>query len=853
MRLTNLKYWFLLCALLIPGSRIKSFSQGIEKTIIKGMVHDAKTGDPLPFVSVLLKSTTVGTVTDYKGMYTIETTVKASTIVFSFLGYTAESRAILTGKTQIINIKLNPSTFTIDEIVVRPQKRNYTNKNNPAVDLIDSVIKKKSDNRKEGYDFLEYEKYEKTQFALANFSPTFREQNAFRKFQFVFDNIDTTKQEGKGILPMFIKEALSKCYYRKNPAGNKEIIRGEKTINLDEYIDNKGVTANINYLYQNINIYNNDILFLTNKFLSPIANGAPVFYRYFIIDTLRVNDVDCIKLLFEPRNRADFLFEGYLYITQDSSFAIKKIEMGVNNHINIDWVKDVKIVQDFTRVQKKTWMLSKDEISINFGITKKSLGVFGQRTVSYTNYVLNEPISDAIFKGPEITRKLDPAEKSTDFWELNRHLPLTKTENGLYTVVDSIKKVPAFKRDMDIVMLLTTSFITFKKTEIGPVGNFYSFNLIEGSRLRFGGRTTPGFSNKITLDGYLAYGFNDNKFKYSAGVTYSLTPRTIYQFPVKSIKLSYQSDTKIPGQELQFAEGDNIFLSFKRGVDDKILYNRTYKAEYLNEFENHFSYQLGYNYTRQSPGGRLYFNPVDYLSAENDIPEINISEVFLNLRYAPNEAFYQGKLYRDPLPNKYPVILLKLALGSKLISNDFDYSRVQMSIYKRFFFPIVGYTDITGEAGKIFGKVPYPLLFIHRANQTYSYQKNSYNLMNFLEFVSDQYVSINIDYCFNGFIFNKIPILKKFKLRELVTCKVLYGGVSNENNPSVQTGLFKFPTDNTGIPLTYSLQKRPYIEAGIGVSNIFKIFRIDLIKRFTYINNPNISEIGVRVQFRFDI
>lgn len=853
MKMTWQKYWIIILSLFVPVLLSHTFSQEAGKTIIKGMVGDAISGEPLPFVSVYLKNTSVGTVTGNNGRYSIETTVKADTIVFSFLGYKTRYRGIAVGKSQIVDMTLESETFSLDEVVVRPTKRKYSNKNNPAVDLIGKVIENKTINRKEGYDFLEYEKYEKTQFALSNLSEKFRERNAFRKFQFVFNNIDTNKQKGKEILPLYIREALSKCFYRKDPAGSKEMIKGEKTINFDEYIDNKGVNANLNYLYQNINIYDNDILFLTNKFLSPIAQMAPAFYRFYIIDTLRVNETDCIKLYFEPRNRADFLFEGYLYITQDSSYAVKKIDMGINKGINIDWLKDAKIVQDFDQVKNKTWMLSKDEISIEFGITDKSLGIYGQRTVSYTNYLINEAIGDSIFKGPQIIRKPDRDEISPLYWETNRPIPLSKTEKGIYTVVDSIKKIPAFKRRMSVIMLLTTEFLTFNNTEIGPVGNFYSFNSIEGSRLRFGGRTTPAFSKKITLDGYLAYGFKDEKYKYAAGITYSLTPRTIYQFPVKSIKLSYQYDTKIPGQEFQFAEGDNIFLSFKRGVDDKLLYNKTIRAELLNEFENHFSYQLGCNYIEQTPAGNLHFNPVDYLSESNNIPDIRISELFLNLRYAPNEAFYQGKLYRDPLPNRSPVIQLKYSFGSKSINNDYNYTRVQLSIYKRFYFSIIGYADISAEAGRIFGKVPYPLLFIHRANQTYSYQKNSYNLMNFLEFVSDQYASISIDHCFNGFILNKIPLLKKLKLREVVTCKVLYGSVRTENDPSKQTGLFKFPTDETGIPLTYSLEKKPYIEAGVGLSNIFRIFRIDLIKRFSYINNPNVSNTGFRIQFRFDI
>jgi hypothetical protein len=414
---------------------------------------------------------------------------------------------------------------------------------------------------------------------------------------------------------------------------------------------------------------------------------------------------------------------------------------------------------------------------------------------------------------------------------------------------------------MDLIMLLSTDFLTLKKIEIGPVGSFISFNTIEGNRLRFGGRTTPGFSKKITFEGYLAYGFKDHQYKYSAGVTYSLTSHTIYQFPVKFIKLSYQYDTQIPGQDLQFAQSDNLFLSFKRGVDDKRLYNRTLRAEILNEFNNHFSYTLGYSYLKQTPGGNLFFNhdnylPIHYISGTNNIPYITIPEAYLSLRYAPNETFYQGKQYRDRIPSKYPIIMLKYALGSKALGNDFNYSRLQLSITKRFYPTILGYTYVTVEAGEIIGKVPYPILFQHRANQTYSYQVSSYNLMNFLEFVSDEYVSLNVDHCFNGFFFNKVPFLKRLKFREIVTFKALYGGVRNENDPSIQNDLFRFPTgiiNNEVVPLTYSLETKPYIEAGIGLSNILKIFRVDLVKRFTYIGNPNVSNIGIRVQLRLDL
>jgi hypothetical protein len=853
MKLLNWKYLAVVILLINLSLCPNSFSQRPEKTLIKGVVTDALTGDPIPGTSVFLKGTTTGTLTDVSGKYIIDTNVPATTIVFSFLGYQTEFRPITIGKEQTINVTLTITPTTLDEIVVKAEKKSYKNKNNPAVDLIKKVIDNKDANRQEVYDYLQYKKYEKVQFALSNVTENFRQHSPFSKFSFVFDNIDTTKRVGSNVLPLFIKESLSDHYYRKSPESTKEVVLAEKTINLEEYINNKGATAYLNYLYQNINIYDNEILFLTNKFLSPIAGTAPGFYRYYIIDTLNVDNIECIRLFFEARNKSDFLFHGNIYVTMDSSYAVRKIDMGINKDINIDWVRDITITQDFDHFGQKTWLLSKDEISIDFGIVKNSMGLYGQRTITFRDYKLNQPVDEKIFRGPDKIEKLNPSADSSGFWEVNRPVPLSKSEKQIYTTIDSLRQLPDFRKRMEIVMLITSGLFNTGMIEIGPVSSFYSYNDVEGSRFRFGGRTTTEFSKKFMVESYVAYGLKDETFKYSAGITYSLTPRTIFQFPVTFVKMSYQQETSIPGQELQFAQSDNIFLSFKRGVNDKLMLNNTFRFEYLHEFETHFSYLAGYSFTRQAPIGNLYFNTVDYGSATNTVNYINISEPYLNLRYAPNETFYQGKIYRATYPGKFPILQLKIAGGAKALYNDFDYLRLQFNISRRFYVSILGYSDITFEAGSIFGQVPYPLLFIHRANQTYTYQKNSYNLMNFLEFVSDRYVALNVDHCFNGFIFNKIPLLKKLKLRELVTCKVVYGRVSDRNNPEYHDNLLKFPSDPNGVPLTYTLDNKPYVEASVGVSNILRIFRIDLIKRFTYMSNPNVDETGIRIQFRIDI
>ena len=829
------------------------YSQNSSNTIIKGTVIDAKTREPLPFVSVALENTSTGTVTDSKGNYNIVTIATSYRVNFSFIGYETESRIIYPGKTQTINIELNPSDIELGEVVVKPEKKPYKNKGNPAVDLINKVIDNKAINRMEGLDYYKYSKYEKIVLSLSNLPEGFRQPKSFSKFQFLLDNVDTTRKDGRKNIPMYIKETQSDYFFRKSPKADKEIIRAEKTIKLDEYIDNKGLSANIKYLYQDIDIYDNEIFFLSNKFLSPVSATAPIMYRYYILDTSMVDNVKCFKMFFEPRNPADFLFHGFLFITSDSSYAIKKIDMSFNKGINIDWVNDARIIQDFEKIHDKGWVLIKDDVSVDFGISQNILGMFGQKEVYYNNYSINETIADTVFKGPDKITKLNEATDLSGYWESARLAPLTSSEKELYTIIDSAKKIKSFRRQMDIVVLLTSQFLTLGKFEIGPVGTFYSFNQIEGSRVRFGGRTTPELNNRIYFDGYLAYAFRDDKFKYNVGATYSLSGKSIYKFPVRSIRLGYQYDTETPGQVLQYATQDNILLSFKRGVDDKMFYNGILKLEHLYEFDNHFSYTLGYNFKKQTPAGNLYFTTDENLPWSNEVPYINISEINLKLRYAPKEEFYQGKIYRSPIASRHPVIQLQGAFGSKNLNSDYDYQRIKFGISRRFYFSIVGYTDVAAEAGKIFGTVPYPLLFIHNANQTYSYQKNAYNMMNFLEFVSDRYFSLNIDHSFNGFFFNKVPLLKKLKFREVATFKMLYGGVGNNNNPDLNPDLFIFPTAEDGSPDTFSMDKKPYIEASIGVSNILRIFRIDLIKRFSYLDNPNVSEIGFRVQFRLDI
>ena len=824
-----------------------------QTTTIRGAVTDVKTGDAIPFVNVFFEGTNTGKTTDFNGQYFIETNENVTRLRFSLLGYKTEIREIQFGQSQIVSIKLTPEAKELKTVNVKGEKQRYKNKNNPAVELIRLVIDHKKENRKDAIAAYQYEKYEKVQFALSNISEKFKNKKYLKHFQFVFDNLDSNQMPGKVILPMYLKETLSDYYYRKEPKDHKEIIKGTKKVDYDDFLNNEGVETFISYLYQDVNIYNNTVPILTNQFISPIADNGPLFYRYYIKDTVMLDNKKCYHLIFYPRNKSDLIFQGELYITFDSLYAVCKSELTVTPDINLNFVKELTLTQNYIEVKPGEWLVNKDEISIDFGLGRKGLGVYGQRAVSYKNFVLDQPMPDSFYHGsnPELSDSV--YHRSDNYWNENRHSKLTNSEKGIYSMVDSIQHVPAFKRAANIMVLIFAGYEDVGNFEIGPVSTFYSYNPVEGSRFRFGGRTSMKFSPKIRYESYAVYATGDNRWKYYFGITKALGTKSVTEFPQKNLIVSYQKETKIPGQELLFVQEDNALLSFKRGTNNKLLYNNIFNIHYLSEFQNHFSFDVGFQYLKQSPAGTLKFNRVNYNDGHHDIPDITTSQVNVTLRYAPHEQFYQGKNYRIPMFNTYPIFELHF-LGSQkdIFKSDYTFQHLALRIFKEFNLTPFGYTNVVFEIGKVFGRVPYPLLQIHRANQTYSYQLYSYNLMNFLEFISDQYVALDVHHYFNGFFFNKIPLLKRLKWREVATVKLLYGYISDNNNPDLHDDLFKLPLDQFDDPQSFSLNKKPYIEVSVGVSNIFKLLRVDLIKRLSFTDNPHVDEYGIRARAKFD-
>lgn len=817
---------------------------------IRGRVIDAKTKEPLPFVNVVFIDKNIGTVTDYNGNYSLSTQWASSQLQASFVGYEKQVKPLGQSKNQTINFEIEPMSMALTEVVVTGQRKRYRNRNNLAVELIRKVIDNKDSNSKAMFDYYEFDRHEKVEFSLNNITDEFRNKKMFKKFQFVFSFVDTSEINEKPYLPVFLKETLSKVYYRKEPRTRKEYISGTNMVGFHDYIDNEGVGFMIDNLYQDIDIYSNNITLLSNQFISPISTLAPLIYKFHIIDTIAVNGLQAINLAFQPRNKADFAFVGNLYITDDDTYAVIKVNMRVTEDINLNFVNDLQIIQEFEKVNGEGWMFSKDELVVDFNLTKKGTGLFGKKTVFYDNYAFNIPRADSIYSGIEQTvRTIGHAKRDSSFWEAGRLEKLTLQEQNIFVMVDSVQHVPAFKRTMDIVMLMVAGYWNFGKIEVGPVNTFYSFNDVEGLRLRIGARTSDKFNERLRLDGYLTYGFTDDRFKYSASATWSLNGRPIKENPRHSIKAMYQVETNFPGMEMQFINEDNFLLSFKRGVADKILYYEMFKLEHYRDWGNGFSTMLNFKNLIQEPGGTLQFNYSDH-----ELSTIISSEFSTTLRFAPNEKFYQGLSYRMPIITKHPIFQLSYTQGIKgLFAADYNYGKANFNVFKRVFLSPIGFMDVELEGSKIFGSgIPYPLLTVHRANQTYSYQLLSYNLMNFLEFVSDQYVSLFAEQHFNGFFFNKIPLIKRLGWREIISFKGLYGSVTDKNNPNITPGLMLFPTDEFGNATTFTLEGTPYVEMSVGIGNILKFFRIDYVQRLTHLENPNVANNGIRVRFKFD-
>lgn len=829
--------------------------EGQNEIRIKGLVTDSVSGEPLPYVSIIVKGTTTGAATDLDGRFslTVPSSASGKMLEVSYLGYSTKQVPLKSG--QSLSIQLAPTGIALNEVVVKPGRERYRRRDNPAVAFVKNVIERRDANDPRNHDYYSYDRYQKMLFAMNDYKPKKREDGKTGKFDFLEDFIDTL-DVGTTILPLSEKEHFETVYYRKEPHSEKRLVKGDKSAGVDEVFSRDGIQQFLNEAFREVDIFRNNIPLFLQRFVSPLSSLGPTFYKYYLMDTLEIDGQKCMDLGFVPFNSESFGFTGHLYVTLDSTYFVRRVLLNVPKDINLNFVSHMTIDQTFRREPDGTRLITKDDIRVNFKLSEKSKGMFAQRLIVYSNHSFEPDTAQlAIFEQPAPSITLKEAYTQTDkFWEENRPQEgRRRNPNTVDKLMAKLRSIPIFYITEKIVTILVSGYVPATKDEannkfeFGPMNTTISGNAIEGARFRVGGTTTPQFHKRLTLDGFAAYGVRDKKMKYDALVEYSFIDRKQYrkEFPMHSIRFEYMYDINKLGQQYMYTSKDNFLLAIRRKRDTRATYLRKAELTYTREHYNGISYSAVLRNKREYATPYAVFDRINADGSLTSLDHYDMTELELNFRYGYNEKFYQTRNNRIPITFDAWVFNLSHVMGWKgFLGSSYNYQRTDIGLQKRLWFSAFGYTDIILKAGKVWTKVPYPLLILPNANLSYTIQPEAYTNMNAMEFINDEYASWDVTYYMNGLLLNRIPLIKKLKWREVFCFRGLWGHLSDKNNPAKSTGLFAFPEGSM------TLGKAPYMEASVGIENIFKFLRLDYVWRLNYRDNPDIQTHGVRCTMR---
>ncbi len=792
----------------------KSYNPGTGY-IIHGKVADANTGEGIPFSTVFFRGTPVGTTADLDGNFILKfPKLPSDTFRVAAIGYTEAYRVLRIDRHEynyIIEVKR--SVTALNEVTINIGE-------DPAVLLMREIIKRKPANNPDRTNNYSYEAYNRLEADLQRLTrEQFEKIPLLKKYSFIYDNLDSVS-ETKPYLPLYMTETLSDYYFRRKPRKVREVIKAS----MVKGVNNENVVKYLGTFHQNVNIYENFLPVFDKKFVSPIGDDALAYYKFKIIDTQVAYGHNIILVRYKPKRPIENCFTGDFWVV-DSVFAIQRISMEVTKDVNINWLDNVALYQEFAPVDT-FWFCVKDKFIANFSAYKsqKLPGFIGRKTTTYHHIKINDNSVDSMLDDPNIKQdviKLDSAKYMTDaWWRKNRPDSLTKNEAKIYKMVDTINQMPITKVYKNWITFITTGVKDIGFIQLGPYFNLYSRNTIEGSRIRISVGTPRSLKN-FQFTGYGAYGFRDQRYKYGITGKWMLNrnPWTyIYGYYVHDVSQS----TNYYDQR----GADNIFSTFfrKRGVPWKLAFADDRRIEFYKQYYSGFSHKLilqhrDFTPYKPLPSEGIFHNEHGALSKN-----VVSAEVGADLRFAYKEKYLEGQFTRVSIKSKYPVVGLTVTTGIKgLLKGAYSYQKARMSITGLTNIPPLGNIYYNVFAGKYFGTLPYPLLEIHPGNEYYYYNKYAFQMMNNYEFLSDEYVGFNMEHNFGGGIFNRIPLLKKLKFRQFWTAKGVVGSLSKANQQLNLDRGWAFRT----------LKGSPYLELGTGVSNIFQVFRIDFVWRVT--------------------
>ncbi|MFV8392438.1 DUF5686 family protein [Flavobacterium sp. LB2P6] len=807
------------------------------QTKVSGVVVD-KSNQPIPFANVVFKDSSEGIVTNEDGKFYLESQKTYTTLVISSVGFS--EKEIILDKPVNYNFKIQLSEAeSLSEVVVFAGKT--SKKNNPALDILRKIWERKRKNGLYQFDQYQMEKYEKIEFDMNSIDSAFMKSKLFKGMEFIFDQMDTSSVTGKTYLPIFINESLNDVYGDNTLKKVKEKIKANKTSGFN---GNQQILTFVKDLYSDYNIYNNYLTFFDKSFTSPLSKTGIDVYNYVLKDSAYIDKKWCYNIVFYPRRKNELTFKGDFWVN-DSTFAIKKINMAVTKSANINWVKDIYLEQEFEVVSDSVFLLTKDYLMSDFALNKKenSKGVYGKRTSFYRNHQFNKELPVAFYKDEVNYMDPDVYNKSEEYWNENRFENLSKDELGVYKMLDTLQTVNKFKQLYSLVSILGSGYVEFKNFDYGPVFSTFGYNEVEGVRLRVGGRTYFGPNDPWRIQAYTAYGFDDDKFKYGISGKWMVDKKNRIilsggnRRDIEQIGASLTTTNDVLGRS--FASS-SVFSSGSNGKLTNI--NLTNMAIEIEPIKN-VTFQAGISYrtlASASPTFSLdYYTDIASLVTKSDVKQ---SEANFQIEYSPKRKTIGFGVERSNVDSPFSRFFVNYSHGFKgLLNSDFKYDKFQLYYKQPIIIGPLGRTNIIMEVGKTFGKkVPLGLLSVIPGNQTYFTIENTFSNLNFYEFVSDQYATLQWNHNFNGRIFSRIPFMRKLNWREIVSVKGVYGTISDENRAINASGLI------------YNAPEKVYWEYSAGIGNIFKVFRIDFAWRGNYLNTPDTNRFTVKGSFGFN-
>lgn len=839
------------------------FSLAIDAQTIRGVVVDEETGDSIPHPGLQYKKGKVVVSGGSDGSFSIPR-LNDEYLTVSAVGYKTLQILIGPNTPARMRITLKPDTKRLKEVTVRGKKGKYSRKNNPAVELMKRVIAAKKRNDLENHDYYRYDKYQKLTLAVNDITPAEVEKEKGKNRQWLVNQIEFCPYNNKLILPLSVDETVTQHIYRKDPKKEKTIVLGQRATGVNDLIQTgEMLNTVLKDVFTDVDLYDDQIRLLQYPFTSPIGKDAIAFYRFYIVDTVYVDRDECYHLEFTPNNQQDFGFRGELWVLTDSTLHVKKCRLSLPRKSDVNFTDNLSVTQEFTKLPNGEWVLTTDDMYVEMSVVDFLTKAVVIRTTRMTDYAF-DPIPDKAFKG-KAKVKYDPSSRmrGDDFWADNRTVELTGSERGMGTFIDNLTKTKGFKYLLFGMKVLIENYVeTGGKThpslvDIGPINTMVSTNFIDGMRTRLSAQTTANLNPHLFVSGYYARGWDSRKDYYKGQVTYSFNKKEYmpWEFPKRTLTFTSTYDVCSPSDKFMPTDKDNVFTSFKwTDVDKMMFYNR---QELAFEYEQDWGFKTTVRLkTEENEAcGKLYFTPLSLYDAETPAIEhgkIRTTEASIELRYAPGETYVNTKQRRLKINYDPPVFTLSHTVGVKgVLGGDYNYNFTEASVYKRFWLNSWGKLDVTLKGGIQWNKVPFPLLIMPAANLSYIVEDETFNMINNMEFLNDRYASLDVSWDLNGKIFNRIPLIKKLKWREWLGVKVLWGTLTDKNNPTLAA--------NAGDPLLMQFPEgsyvmdphRPYIELIAGIHNIFKIFHVQFVHRLNYNGLPTAKKNGVRLMMRF--